>query len=195
MNAGLPNCCQLNRYFRSDSSPLNFDTFVRLVEEGEITEDNFNEFFEDPEKFYRIPKLSIYNHSRGLSEMIRLGCYEVVSPNFRPENFDVVGADRKRIEVNLVFVGIKISSSEIVGEMMIKHLKPAKLEHLLAFGVKYPEKQKLFPIVALGTVWTDPCGQRYVPVLSSTADGKRSLGLGLERYHWEDYCRFLAYRE
>lgn len=194
MDAGLPSCHQLNRYFRSKKSLENFDTFIRLVEEGDITESNFQEFFDDPERFFNIPPLSInVIYWNNIYEMITRGCYEVVNPNFNPENFNIFGMGRVQTNVRLVHIGFRSESAEILTEMRRKKLQPAKIEHLLAFGAKYPKKQCQFPVVALGTVWESSTGQRYVPFLSSTVDGKRSLCLGFESWNWEDNCRFLAY--
>jgi len=73
------------------------------------------------------------------------------------------------------------------------NLRPATLPELLAFGAKYPDKQKEFPIMALGSVWIDPDGDRRVHSLG-WVEGERELHLGWDKpgYVWGDYCRFLA---
>lgn len=70
-------------------------------------------------------------------------------------------------------------------------LRPRGIEHLLAFGEKYPDIQREFPAVALGSRWQSSGGDWRVPYLDRDGS-KRYLYL-----HWVDYdfrpvCCFLA---
>ncbi len=62
---------------------------------------------------------------------------------------------------------------------------------LLALGAEYPDLQKEFPIVALGSVWRDLGGRRLVAYLAYWRS-KRSLGLRWVGLDWGGPCRFLA---
>ncbi len=69
--------------------------------------------------------------------------------------------------------------------------RPATLPELLALGKQYPEFQRWFPIIALGSVWRGQGGVRLAPCLSENA-GKRGLGLDSFDFVWGAFCCFLA---
>lgn len=71
--------------------------------------------------------------------------------------------------------------------------RPALIEDLLALGAEYPELQKQFPIVALGSVWQDPGGRRRVPYLRWDGGG-RDLDLYWFGDDWDERWRFAAVR-
>ena len=67
--------------------------------------------------------------------------------------------------------------------------RPAELHELLAFGEKYKEIQREFPIVAL-TVLRNRC------VLSLSGDNsRRYLNLFVEEHDCGENCRFAAVRK
>jgi hypothetical protein len=70
--------------------------------------------------------------------------------------------------------------------------QPAKPEHLLAFGKKFPDKQRMFPIVALGTE-SKIGGKNYALTLTGSIDF-RFLNLLFAEAEWSRYCRFLRVR-
>ena len=71
--------------------------------------------------------------------------------------------------------------------------RPAKIEGLLAYGVKTPNEQRQYPIVGLGS-FAEVLGSRYVPYLCG-----RGAGRGLDLLWWDvvwyGHYRFLALRE
>ncbi len=69
----------------------------------------------------------------------------------------------------------------------------AQLEHLLAFGEKFPEKQKAFPIVSLGSVCELDFG-RHVPELWFNGY-ERKLNLNYWHCSWGSSYRFLSVRK
>ncbi|MBU4315415.1 hypothetical protein KJ673_03345, partial [Patescibacteria group bacterium] len=78
--------------------------------------------------------------------------------------------------------------------MEANYLRPGKIEELLAFGATYPEVQRQFPIICLGSSWVDRGGRRHAPFLSGYGSG-RELRLGWCGSVWDGYCRFLAVRK
>jgi len=62
------------------------------------------------------------------------------------------------------------------------------------YGRKPLEKQREFPIVALGSVWWDSYGFRYVAFLDRGASERR-LGLNWLGFGWGAYYRFAAVRK
>jgi hypothetical protein len=68
------------------------------------------------------------------------------------------------------------------------------LPELLAFGEKYPDVQREFPVVALGSAWRDSVGNRHVPYLVRHA-GRRLLYLYWLGCEWDSGYRFAAVRK
>ena len=79
-------------------------------------------------------------------------------------------------------------------EFEARGLRVATLPELLAFGAKCHEKQREFPIIALGSVWQYRDGRRRMPGLWYAASDRR-LDLFWFVYRWYGYCRFLAVRK
>lgn len=78
-------------------------------------------------------------------------------------------------------------------ELDRRGLRPATIEELLAFGAAYPDKQREFSIIALGSVCIgQPIRRNYVPCLWLESAG-RCLGLrGAELGGWYANYRFAA---
>jgi hypothetical protein len=87
-----------------------------------------------------------------------------------------------------------IESDDVVKELDQMGLKAAILQELCAFGEKYPDIQREFPIVALGSVCVDPDGVRHVPDLDYWG-ARRLLGLDDWDGEWFPHYRFLAARK
>ncbi len=85
----------------------------------------------------------------------------------------------------------QISSEDATVAMVANDWQPAKLEHILVFGEKYPDEQRKYPIVGLGS---SRVGGRGVPSLRGDDLG-RSLHLDTWRADWRDNYRFLAVRK
>ncbi|HEY4476338.1 MAG TPA: hypothetical protein VI954_02465, partial [Candidatus Paceibacterota bacterium] len=97
--------------------------------------------------------------------------------------------------VELVQFNRYISTDEALRELDKVGMRPAELHELLAFGEKYPDVQREFPIVALGSVWDDQIGYRcFVPYLHGNGLGRR-LFLNWVEGDWREFYRFAAVRK
>ncbi len=83
------------------------------------------------------------------------------------------------------------SSNEVYATMETRGLRPALYEELLAFAKAYPDEQRKFHIIALGSFCVGVSGGRYVAYLSDVGYGRR-LRLDFFEHDWFDNCRFLA---
>lgn len=104
------------------------------------------------------------------------------------------GTSRKprKVEFGYVYLNRRASTESALDEIGKRGLRPALPEELLAFAKKYPDEQRKFPIVALGSE-TRVGGDRRV---ASLEDGdSRRLDLTRISGHWFGVCRFLAVRE
>lgn len=132
----------------------------------------------------------IVDYDRPFDRMIyHLGC-DYNNSNITEKNFPSQESGSKEVEFVLHHPNRTIRSNEVLKEMEGQNLRPATLKELAAFGIKYPNMQRDFPIVALGSVWRDFIG-RHVPFLWGV-DGGRDLGLDWFGRDWGSYCRFLA---
>jgi hypothetical protein len=92
----------------------------------------------------------------------------------------------------LVHFDRDMSTENVLIELKSRGLRPATLDELLAYARKYPDKQKEFPIVALGVsyIW-DGCHD--LPCLDWDGDG-RGMSLDWGGSDWNSCYRFLAVR-
>jgi len=124
-----------------------------------------------------------------------------VNPDYKGKRFDPIERCKtasmaigdREVAFEYVHMGRDASTDEVLAEMDRKVLRPALYEELLGFAEKYPDEQRKYPIVALGSE-TDVSGGRHVACLWDD-DGGRCLGLHWVGYGWCGYCRFLAVRK
>ena len=133
------------------------------------------------------------DYSRSLEAMIAAGHYDWKNDDITAKRFPVVGKGVEQFEATLFHFNRNVSSEQAVEAIKADGWEPGKIEHLLAFGEKYPEEQRKYPIIALGSVaWVR--GGRRVPDL-----GRSSARRGLSLVWWVDgwlgRCRFLAVRK
>jgi len=134
------------------------------------------------------------DYSKSLYEMIEAGKYDIknnsiISKNFPiPENF-----------LNLYVIAIcklfyfyeNYNSEEMKAEIKKSGYQVANLFEILAFGKIYPNLQRTFPIIGLGTIWRDPSSSLYVPGLTNK-QSRRCLDLFTLKGIWPSNCRFLG---
>jgi hypothetical protein len=134
------------------------------------------------------------DYARSLEQMILAGKYGYANPDITAKNFPITGKGIVEEEIILVHFDRDISSDDAEKELATMGLEPARLEHATAFGAKYPDVQREYPIVFLGSVWTDPDGDRRVPYLDYW-DGRRELRLGYRDAQWDRIYLFAAVRK
>jgi hypothetical protein len=132
--------------------------------------------------------------TKSLVEMIQAGSYGYVDSNINDKNFKVEGQGQQEVEVVLFHFKRAISTDDALQEMEKAGYRPARIEELLALGAAYPELQRQFPIVALGSLWQDPRGDRRVAYLNQDGAG-RSLDLPWFESDWRECYRFVAVRK
>ncbi len=137
----------------------------------------------------------VINYTHTLGEMIQAGQYDGgVNDNITAEHFPISGEGMVEAKLELVHFNRVMESEEVLKEFAKAGLEPAKIEHLLAFGAKYPDVQRQFPIIALGSVWQFRSGSHFVAVLWG-GSFDRYLGLLCFDFGWHEDCRFLAVRQ
>jgi len=135
------------------------------------------------------------DYSRTLEAMITACGYYWWNSDITAKRFLVRGEGIEQSEAKIFIVDRNMSSALIVEMIKAAGWDPSKVEHLIAFGEKYPEEQRKYPIIALGSV-AKIGGYLGAPRLYWAGTG-RSLGL----YWWDVDCswnvghRFLAVRK
>lgn len=169
---------------QDDGSPLDPRAVAHALQaiiEGRFSEEIF-------------PVTVDYNQS--FRDMIKAGRYDLIDSEISEEHFPIDG--QGRIETNLVLVHFnrKMSSDAVLKELEQRGLRPGMLPELLAFGAKYPDIQRQFPIIALGSSWTRSlfadCDVPCLKAEVSAGVSKRRLSLAWCGSNWAIYCRFLA---
>ena len=137
----------------------------------------------------------LVDYGQTLQQMIANGKYDYANSDITASNFPTQGSGQQNVVVELVHFGRDMASEAVLKEFEARGLRVATLPELLAFGATYPEKQREFPIVALGSVWRDRSGDhRYVPYLCGNGS-ERLLSLRWDDGRWDDSCRFAAVRK
>ena len=143
------------------------------------------------------PELLSVDHSKTLEQMIADGHYDWVNSDINPERFPVKGEGVEELEWKEFHFDFDIESDDAKTRIETADTGnpwiPARIEHLLAYGTKFPDNQRQYPIVGLGSVGGVD-GGRCVPCLSGSVSG-RDLGLSRWDGRWGRGCRFLAVRK
>jgi hypothetical protein len=93
------------------------------------------------------------DYNMSLKSMIWAGEYNQCFPGYIfTEPFLVEGSGTKEVNLHLVHLNQVATQRQVLAQLDKLGLKPAKIEHLLALGAKYPELQLAFPIAAICTV-------------------------------------------
>jgi len=125
--------------------------------------------------------------------MVAAGHYDHRNPDITEEHFPTLKRGTVKYEAVLVHLNRNASTDEAKAEIERRGLIPASLTELLAFGVKYPDEQRKYPIVAIGQAWR-VLDYSYFPCLWDDGRGRclnlRHVGVG-----WFGFCLFLALRE
>ena len=134
------------------------------------------------------------NYNRSIEQSVKAGKYDWANDSINAKHFPSQTKGMAEVEIILVKFEKDMESDDVVKQLDEQGLRPAELEELLAFGEKYSDVQRNFPVVALGSVWQNPYGNRYVPDLFG-GTGERWLGLDWWSLRWNSYCRFAAVRK
>lgn len=150
------------------------------------------------------------DYRRTFDQMKRAGGYDFISYTLNEKNFpirppnsrlaEIAGSPYRSIapvktEVVLVHLNKELSPKATLGHMDRLGLEGSPIEEVLAVGEQYPNLQRKFPIIGLGSMWQPgKNGYRFCPGLYGNAT-KRSLAVeGVDKNCYK-YCRFLARRK
>lgn len=137
----------------------------------------------------------IVDYERSAENAVMAGRYDWSDLDIISRNFPITRRGKSKVAVELIHFNRYISTDEALRELDRMGYRPAELNELLAFGEKYPDVQRGFPVIALGSVWLSPDGSRCVSCLDDGSGSARSLDLSWVEGDWSDLCRFAAVRK
>jgi len=122
-----------------------------------------------------------------------------VDPEYKGKRFDPiercesVSKENREVIFEYVHMDRNASTDEVIAEMDCKGLRPALYEELIGFAKSYPDEQRKYPIVALGSV-TLMGGYPFVACLW-VEDSRPGIFMDCLVGGWQGHCRFLAVRK
>jgi hypothetical protein len=134
------------------------------------------------------------NYDLSIEDAVEAGDYQAVNASFTSKNFPSSQHGQAQLEIILIRFELRMTSENVLNELDKQGLRPAKLPEFLAFGAAYPEVQRSFSVVGLGSECMDRRGYRSVPCLYEASEG-RYLDLHWWDDGWYSYSRFAAVRK
>ena len=95
----------------------------------------------------------IVDYRKSLLDMIKAGDYWWYNDSINADHFPIQGSGQVELDIELINYDQSMESDEVIQALNAHGLRPVTLPELLAFGATYPDVQRDFPIVALGSVW------------------------------------------
>jgi hypothetical protein len=135
----------------------------------------------------------VVDYGQNIEVMIAAGRYDYKNDDIIVKQFPIEGKGTVEFEATLINFDRSILSEDAKRKIEEADWEVGKIEHMLAYGANYPEEQRKFPIIGLGSVGRVR-GCRYVPYLFRSVSFRR-LDLGWWDGDWGAGCRFLAVRK
>jgi len=167
---------------------------IAQAKSGRITRELLQAFLRNPNAKPGEEYIVSVDYGMSLADMIVAGQYDGKNSDINSRNFPIKGEGTVNVNLELVHLDKSASFEDVLAYLEANGMRPATVEELLAFGATYPEIQREFPIICLGSSWVYPDGNRRVPVLRRRGS-RRSLSLSWFTYGWPEHCRFLAVRK
>jgi hypothetical protein len=133
------------------------------------------------------------DYDKSLPDMIAAGKYDWVNPDITARKFPIKGTGNKKFRTRLFDFGRNTSSEAAVAAMKKEKFTPGGHVHGLAYGATFPEVQRKYPILCLGSS-AQVSGYRYVVCLFRRG-AKRHLDLRSWGGGWRGGWRFLGVQE
>ncbi len=166
------------------------DDLARVLSDKQLTKDLASRIVRDKAEVL----IATVNYDRSIADGIAAGKYDWKDTDITEKRYSRSGSGTQEVTFSLVHFGKNTSTKDALAELDRRGFRPATLQELLAVGVQHPEKQKAFPIIALGSVWRNLLGDRCVPYLDAFGS-QRGLHLHWLGSDWDGQCRFLAVRK
>lgn len=149
-------------------------------------------------KILGLNALNVYrltvNYDQSVEKAIKAGRYDWTNNDITSKNFPTKRSGTAEVDIELIHFNRDMNTDEVLAELDKRGLRPAELHELLKLGEKYPDLQREFPIIALGSVWQSSGGDRYCPCIYRDGS-KLYLDLIWIGSRWGGRCHFAALRK
>ncbi|KKW43171.1 MAG: hypothetical protein UY93_C0004G0023 [Parcubacteria group bacterium GW2011_GWA1_56_13] len=136
------------------------------------------------------------DYEQSLQMMLMAGHYDLKFGDFPPRLFPLEGKGRVEFEARYFSFEGRMSTQSVVEWIAhgngIGFWSPARVEHLFSHGAAFPNEQRKFSIVGLGSI-VNTNSKNYAPVLHGSSF-ERVVALGWCDNDWPADIRFLAVR-
>jgi hypothetical protein len=136
----------------------------------------------------------LVNYDRSVEDGVWAGRYDWSNSDITSGHFLSDRRGTTEADIHLIHFNKVMSAEQVLIKLDRMGFRPAGIQHALAFGEKYPDIQREFPIVFLGSVWQSPRGHRDCPCLDGS-DARRELSLDWVGAGWDEDCRLAAVRK
>lgn len=136
----------------------------------------------------------VVNYDESVETLVKRGKYDWANDDITSKNFPTTRTGTAEVELHLVHLNRLVSTEEALRELDQMGFRSAELKELLVPGAEMPNLQKRFPVVALGSVWRAPGGDRCCACLDWDAV-RRGLNLRWFESSWDEDFRFAAVRK
>lgn len=135
------------------------------------------------------------DYGMSVEELVKLGHYDRrANENITSHNFPTRRKGKAEVVVELIRFDRYISIDEALSELDKMGFLPTELHELLAFSEKYPDLQREFPVIALGSSWQYSGGYLDIPYLGGNGS-ERYLDLRWFGISWGGVDRFAVVRK
>ncbi len=146
-------------------------------------------------KIFRTTNFKIkVDGTKSFQELINKAKFDWVNSDVNEKNFPIKIKTNRKVIVKLFHFNRYVLSQNIIREIKKSGYRLAFIEELIAFAISYPNLQKSFPIVALGSEWKQNKNKVVVPEIYWHGPG-HSLSICGRDGGWEGFWRFVAIKE
>jgi hypothetical protein len=142
---------------------------------------------------YEVLQVSV-NRDQSIADAVSAGRYDWACEDINENYFTRTGSGSEDIEIILVCFDKSMTFNDVVEELEKRGLRPVDIQELLAIGEQHPGKQRMFPIVALGSIWEDSEEDQYIQSLDCSGNRRELIRfwVGNKASSW---FRFAAVRK
>ena len=165
------------------------------IKNGSISEDELALFCKRQNPFLEVWEAQGFmtvSHGLTFAERISRGNYNMFNSDLTENRFPITADQYGEWEWKLFHFKRRIFSEEVILLMKDAGFEPAKICHILTFGMNYPEEQRKYPIIGLGQISSIDLVRR-VSGLSNEGDTRR-LYINSFTGSWHGHYRFLGVR-
>ena len=101
--------------------------------------------------------------AKSFQELIEKAKFDWINPDVNEKNFPIKQKTKHIVTIKLFNFNRFISSEEVIKNIKKNGFRPAFIEELIVLATNYPDLQKKFPVVALGSMWNKGNNHFTVP--------------------------------